>query len=99
MRIEAVEIYSDATNAAVLRHPALPAACRTLAAIAEDQFRASRCAMAQCGRRAMRPAAVMGAVYRATLAELVRRGWREPRARVSLPKPLMLWLALRHGLI
>ena len=55
--------------------------------------------MAQCERRAMRPAAVMGAVYRATLAELVRRGWREPRARVSLPKPLMLWLALRHGLI
>jgi phytoene synthase len=89
----------DAGPASVLRHPALPAACRALAAIAEDHFDASRCAMAQCRRRPMRPAAVMGAVYRATLAELVRRGWREPRARVSLPKPLKLWLALRHGLV
>jgi phytoene synthase len=88
-----------ADPAAVLRDPALPAACRALAVIAEDHFRASRSEMAQCRRRAMRPAAVMGAVYRATLAELVRRGWREPRARVILSKPLKLWLALRHGLI
>jgi presqualene diphosphate synthase len=85
--------------AAVLRLPALPSACRALAAIAEDHFRASRRAMGQCRRRAMRPAAVMAAVYRATLAELVRRGWREPRTRVSLSKPRKLWLALRHGLI
>jgi squalene synthase HpnD len=88
-----------ADPAAVLRHPALPAACRALAAIAQDHFQASRRAMAQCRRRPMRPAAVMAAVYRATLAELVRCGWREPGTRVSLPKPLMLWLALRHGLI
>jgi len=47
----------------------------------------------------MRPAAVMGAVYRATLAEVVRRGWREPRTRVSLSKPRKLWLALRYGLV
>jgi phytoene synthase len=88
-----------ADPATVLRHPALPAACRALAALAEDHFEASRCAMAQCRRRAMRPAAVMGAVYRATLAGLVRRGWCEPRARVSLPRPVKLWLALRHGLV
>jgi presqualene diphosphate synthase len=85
--------------AAVLRHPALPAACRAVAAIAEDHFRASRRAMAQCRRRAMRPAAVMGAVYHATLVEIVRVGWRAPRTRVSLSKPRKLWLALRHGLI
>jgi presqualene diphosphate synthase len=88
-----------ADPAAVLRHPALPAACRELAAIAEDHFRASRRAMARCRRRAMRPAAVMGAVYQRTLAELVRRDWREPAARVSLSKPLKLWLVLRHGLV
>jgi presqualene diphosphate synthase len=83
----------------VLRHPALPAACRELAALADDHFRASQHAMARCRRRAMRPAAVMAAVYRATLAELVRRGWRDPAARVSLSKPLKLWLVLRHGLV
>jgi presqualene diphosphate synthase len=83
----------------VLRHPALPAACRELATVAEDHFRTSRRAMARCRRRAMRPAAVMAAVYRATLAELVRRGWRDPAVRVSLSKPLKLWLILRNGLL
>jgi presqualene diphosphate synthase len=85
--------------AAVLRHPALPAACRELAAMAEGHFRASRRAMVRCRRRAMRPAALMGAVYEATLAELVRRGWRDPAARVRLSKPKKLWLVLRHGLV
>jgi presqualene diphosphate synthase len=90
---------SDADPMSVLRHPALPAVCREVAALAEDNFRASRRAMARCRRRAMRPAAVMGAIYRATLAELLRRGWRDPAARVSLSTPLKLWLILRHGLI
>jgi presqualene diphosphate synthase len=89
----------DADPVAALRHPALPAACRELAAVAEDHFRASRRAMARCRRRAMRPAAVMGAIYRATLAELLRHGWRDPAARVSLSKGLKLWLVLRHGLV
>jgi len=84
---------------AALRHPALPAACRDLAAIAAAYFAASQRAMARCRRRAMRPAAVMGAVYEATLAELVRRDWRDPAARVSLSKSRKLWLALRHGLV
>jgi phytoene synthase len=84
---------------AALRHPGLPAACRDLAEIAAAHFAASRRAMARCRRRAMRPAAVMGAVYEATLAELVRRDWRDPSARVSLSKPQKLWLALRHGLV
>jgi phytoene synthase len=84
---------------AVLRDPALPAACRELAALAEEHFRAGREAMRRCRRRAMRPAAVMAAIYRATLAELVRRDWRDPASRVSLSKPLRLWLVLRHGLL
>ena len=82
---------------AVLRHPALPAVCRELAAIAEAHFADSARAMAQCRRRAMRPAAVMSAVYHATLRELLRGGWRDPAARVSLSKPRKLWLVLRHG--
>jgi presqualene diphosphate synthase len=84
---------------AVLRHPALPAVCRALAAIAEAHFRDSALAMAQCRRRAMRPAAVMGAVYRATLQQLLRGGWRDPAARVGLSKPNKLWLVLRHGIV
>ena len=84
---------------AVLRHPALPAACRDLAAIAEDHFRQGRRAMARCSRRAMRPAAVMAAIYGATLAALLRSKWRDPTVRVNLSKPLKFWLVMRHGLV
>jgi presqualene diphosphate synthase len=84
---------------AVLRHPALPAICRDVAAIAEGHFRDAAQAMARCSRRAMRPAAVMAAIYHATLLALLRAAWRNPAARVSLPTPLKLWLALRHGLL
>jgi phytoene synthase len=85
--------------AAVLRHPALPAVCRDLAAVAEQHFAGAAWAMTRCSRRAMRPAVLMGAVYRATLRELVATGWRDPARRVSLSKPRKLWLVLRHGLI
>jgi len=84
---------------AVLRHPALPAVCREVAEIAERHFQASRRAMEACSRRAMRPAAVMAAIYRATLSALLRSGWRDPAARVNVSKSLKLWLALRHGLV
>jgi squalene synthase HpnD len=85
--------------AAALRHPALPAACRDVAAIAETHFREAARAMEQCSHRAMRPAAVMAALYRATLSTLQRSGWRNPMARVRLATSLKLWLVLRHGLL
>lgn len=83
----------------ILRHPALPAACRDVAAIAEAHFRDAERAMAQCSRRAMRPAAVMAAIYRATLSALQRSGWRDPAERVGVSNSLKLWLVLRHGLL
>jgi len=84
---------------AVLQHPALPAVCREVAAIAEEHFEQSMRMMARCSRRAMRPAAVMAALYHATLAALLHSGWRDPAARVSLSTSRKLWLVLRHGLI
>ncbi len=84
---------------AVLRHPALPAVCRDLAAVAIGHFDAARAAMARSSRRAMRPAAVMGAFYRAMLDALLAADWRDPSARVSLSSRRKLWLVLRHGLI
>ena len=83
----------------VLRHPALPAACRDLAAIAEGHFADAERAMAHCSRRAMRPAVTMGAFYRAILAALLREGWRNPARRVSLSATRKLWLVVRHGLV
>ncbi|HWB49944.1 MAG TPA: presqualene diphosphate synthase HpnD [Stellaceae bacterium] len=83
----------------VLRHPVLPAVCRDLAAVAIGHFAAADAAMAQSSRRAMRPAAVMGAFYRAMLDALLAADWRDPAERVSLSSRRKLWLVLRHGLI
>src|SRR5215469_1153491 len=83
----------------IVRHPALPAVCRDLAAIAEAHFEGAALAMRQCSHRAMRPAAVMAAFYHATLSALLRSDWREPKARISLPTALKLWLVTRHGLL
>ena len=83
----------------VLQHVRLSEVCEPLADLAEQHFRAASRAMRECPRRAMRPAAVMGAVYHAILVRLRRRGWREPQRAVTLPAPLKLWLALRHGLL
>lgn len=89
----------DADPVAALRHPALPAVCRDVATIAENHFRDAARVMAQCSRRAMRPAAVMAATYHATLSALQQSEWRDPSERISLSKPLKLWLVLRHGLV
>ena len=75
------------------------AACRELAALALGHFDEAARAMAHCSRRAMRPAAVMGAFYRALLDALLREGWRDPSSRVSLSKLHKLRLVLRHGLV
>jgi squalene synthase HpnD len=84
---------------AVLRHPALPATCRDVAALAVTHFDKAAEAMAVCSRWAMRPAAVMGAFYRGTLDALLREGWRDPSRRVGLSKSQKLRLVLRHGLL
>ncbi|HXY98537.1 MAG TPA: presqualene diphosphate synthase HpnD [Stellaceae bacterium] len=84
---------------AVLRHPHLAQVCDRLADLAEERFAEARSAMRDCPRRAMRPAAVMGAVYHAILIRLCRRGWRDIEREVRLPAGLKLWLALRHGLL
>ena len=84
---------------AILRHPALPRVCREVAAIAEGHFRDAARAMAQCSRRAMRPAAVMAAIYHATLSALQRSEWRDPSARITLPTSRKIWLVLRYGLV
>ena len=85
--------------AVVLKHPALPAVCRDLATLALDHFGAAEAAMARAARRAMRPAAVMGAFYRAMLDALLAADWRAPTDRVSLGKGRKLWLVLRYGFL
>jgi squalene synthase HpnD len=83
----------------VLGHPALPAVCAELVALARAKFTEAERAMADCPRRPMRPAALMKAMYRAVLDRLERRGWQALDRPVKTPKLLKLWLVVRHGLI
>jgi presqualene diphosphate synthase len=83
----------------VLRHPALARVCRDLAAIARRHYDEATAAMAECSPRAMRPAAIMAAVYRATFDRLVAADWRTSDRPVRTPTLVKLWLVLRHGLL
>ena len=81
---------------AALVHPALSAVCARVVELARGNFGDAAEAMRCCDRRAMRPARLMGATYRAILERLERRGWQRLDAQVSLPKWQKLWIALRH---
>jgi phytoene synthase len=82
----------------VLAQPALPEVCRDLALIAKQHYAAAAAAIAAGPRWTMRPAAVMLAINRALLHELVARGWRRLDEPVRIPAWHKLALVMRHGL-
>jgi phytoene synthase len=84
---------------AVLQHPAVPQVCRDLAKEADMHFQKAWAAMRLCPKRAMRPARVMGAMYRAIFDQLLRADWRNLNERVSVPKWRKIWIALRYGFL
>ncbi len=88
-----------AAPAIVLANPAVTGVCAALADMAQEHYTAARAAMTQCDRNAMRPAAVMAAVYGAALDRLRKRGWTRLNEPAPVAKPVKLWLALRHGLL
>lgn len=81
---------------AVLNDAKLPAACRDVAAEARKHFAAADEAMKRCLPAAMRPARVMRGYYGAILKRLERADWRDPSARIRLPKWQKAWIMLRH---
>ncbi len=60
---------------AALASPGLAAVCGRMLAAARSYFSQAEASMRQCDRRAMRPARLMAAGYRAVLDALERRGW------------------------
>ena len=83
--------------AGALASPGLGRVCARVAGLAHGYFAAAWEAMGVCDRRAMKPARLMGATYRAVLAALERRGW----ARVDRPVRVSRWrkvgILLRYG--
>jgi presqualene diphosphate synthase len=84
---------------AVLKHPRLKKVCRDVAILALDHYSRARAAMDRCAKGPMRPAAIMGAVYRAILKRLIKADWRKLDEPVKLPKWQKLWLAFRYGFL
>jgi phytoene synthase len=84
---------------AALAHPKIRKVCRDVASLALDHFAKARAAMDRCAKRPMRPAAIMGAVYRAILQRLVKADWKQLDQPVKLPKWQKLWLAFRYGFL
>ena len=87
------------TPAEMLRHPAMSQVCERMAKQAHRYFDAAHAAMRQCNQKAMRPARLMGATYRAVLRALEKRGWTRLEEPVKLSKLQKLWLVTRYGLV
>ena len=83
---------------ATMAHSALPAVCNALAVIARRRFAEAGQALADCDRRALRPAVVMMMHYSRILDRLVAGGWRDLDRRITLAKPVKIWIAIRYGL-
>ena len=84
--------------AAALASAHLPAACEQALRQARGHFAAAQAAMAGCDRRAMRPARLMGATYKAVLDRLEKRGWQRLDQRASVPAWKKAVIALRFSL-
>jgi squalene synthase HpnD len=82
-----------------LRSPTVGQACAELAARARDHFAQADTIMAGLPRRSVRAPRIMGLVYRSILDRLTARGWSPPRQPIRLPRPLLLWIVLRHALV
>jgi squalene synthase HpnD len=83
----------------VLADPRLAEACAPVAARAREHFAKAAIIMARCPRAAVRAPRLMGEVYQAILAGVTARGFAPPRAKVRVPKRLVLLAVLRHGFL
>jgi phytoene synthase len=79
----------------VLRNAALAAVCRDLAMVAREHYAQADAFMKKCPASAMRPARIMRCYYKALFDQLVTLDWRDPLARVSLPKWKKIGLMLK----
>lgn len=82
----------------LLTDPGLAFVCADLAAEATRAFAATEALLPRLDRRLMRPAILMMAVYRRTLARLEARGWDRLAHPVRLSRAEKIWIVLRHSL-
>ncbi len=96
LRDAGIEARSPAT---IMADPALAGVCRTMAAAANSYFEQADSALADCDRRAVRPAVVMMVSYRRLLHKMERRGWPPAGDKVRLSAMEKLAIGVYHGLL
>lgn len=83
---------------AVMAHPRIGRVRAEVGRSAFARFAESRGCIARLPRRTIKPAILMQEVYWRILRGLEARGWDRVEPRLSLPRSVKLWVALRHGL-
>ena len=78
--------------------PRIDAACRAVAELAHEHYRAAGKVLAGNPRGRLRAPRLMHAVYSAILSKMEAQGWVPPRQRARLGKAELLLILLRHGL-
>jgi phytoene synthase len=83
----------------VMEDPRLGEACIVVAERAREHYMKANEIMSHCPRRVVRAPKIMGGVYRQMLEGMISRGWARPRGRVTINKPRLIWIALRHAFV
>jgi phytoene synthase len=83
----------------VAADPRIDGACRWLAARAHEHYRKADFLLKEGVKGRLRAPRLMSAVYGEILREMEKAGWAPPRARVSLGKGRLVWLAVTRGLL
>jgi phytoene synthase len=96
--LRAAGIEGDDPNA-VTADRRLGAACMIVAERARAHFIEADRIMSAAPRHAIRAPKIMEEVYRRLLDDLMVQGWNQPRGRVHVNKPRLIWIALRYGFV
>lgn len=87
------------TPSALFVQPGFAEVCAELAGLARGYYAEAGRLVTEIGRRRMRPAVLMMAVYRETLDRLEQRGWNRIDRPIRLTRARKMWLALQYGLL
>jgi squalene synthase HpnD len=96
--------YLDAAGIAsrdpktVIADPRIDAVCQRVAKDAHKHYESAAAVLAKKPKGRIGTPRLMGAVYEEILRQTEAVGWAPPRTRVSLSKPKLLAIVLRHGL-
>jgi squalene synthase HpnD len=79
----------------VIADPRVDAACRTVAQVAHAHYAKAHAVLATRPRGHLLAPRLMEAVYSKVLARTETLGWAQPRHRVTMSKPALLWTVAR----